>query len=67
MPFRKNGSPYWQFDFEIRGYRFSGSTRCRDERDAQEVESEKRREAETLVAQLERERRIPAKIPALVQ
>lgn len=59
MPFRKKGSPYWQFDFEIEGYRFSGSTKCRDERDAQKVEDAKRLEAAELVEQFKREQRQP--------
>lgn len=59
MPFRKKNSPFWQFDFEIDGYRFSGSTKCRDERDAQAVEAEKRREAAELVDAWRREQRQP--------
>lgn len=64
MPFRKKGSPYWQFDFEIDGYRFSGSTKCRDERDAQVAEAEERRKAAELVERLERERRQPLTLRA---
>lgn len=59
MPFRKKGSPFLQFDFEIDGYRFSGSTKCRNERDAQEVETAKRREAADLVDRFQREQRKP--------
>lgn len=59
MPFPKKGSPYWHFDFEIGGFRFSGSTRCRDECDAAEIEAEKRREAAALVEAWQREQRQP--------
>lgn len=64
MPFRKKGSPFLQFDFEIDGYRFSGSTKCRDERDAQEVEDAKRQEAAALVERFARERREPLRLRA---
>jgi len=47
--YRKQRSPYYHFDFEIEGYRFSGSTKCRDERDAQAFEVERRKEARALV------------------
>ena len=36
MPFRVKNSPYYHYDFQIGGYRFSGSTKCRNERDAAE-------------------------------
>jgi len=49
MPHRVKNSPFWQFDFQIKGYRFSGSTKCRNERDAKEVEKAKRAEATRIV------------------
>jgi hypothetical protein len=49
MPHRAKNSPFWQFDFQIQGYRFSGSTKCRDERDAKVVEKAKRAEAKRIV------------------
>jgi integrase len=64
MPFRKSGSPFWHFDFRVGGYRFSGSTKCRDEHHAAETEAEKRREAAELVAQWQREQREPLKLRA---
>ncbi len=39
--FRVKKSPFWQFDFQIRGYRFYGSTKERNERAAQECEKAK--------------------------
>lgn len=51
MPFRVKNSPYWQYDFQIGGYRFSGSTKCRNERDAAEAEKAARAEARRLVEQ----------------
>lgn len=48
--FRVKNSPYYQFDFQIKGYRFYGSTEAKNERDAKEVEKAKRAEAARLVA-----------------
>lgn len=47
--YRVSKSPYYQFDFQIKGYRFYGSTEKRNERDAKEVEKAKRAEAVRLV------------------
>lgn len=47
--YRDKRSPYWRYDFEIERYRFTASTRCRDERDAQAVETTAREEARRLV------------------
>lgn len=48
--FRVAKSPYYQFDFQIKGYRFFGSTEKTNERDAKEVEKAKRAEAVRLVS-----------------
>lgn len=48
--FKVRNSPYYQFDFQIQGLRFSGSTKCRNERDAKDVEKARRAEAERIVA-----------------
>lgn len=48
--FKVRNSPYYQFDFQIQGLRFSGSTKCRNERDAKEEEKRRRAEAERIVA-----------------
>lgn len=50
MPFRVKSSPYYQYDFRIQGYRFTGSTKCRNERDAAAFEKARRIEAERIVA-----------------
>lgn len=44
-------SPFYQFDFQIHGLRFSGSTKCRNERDAKEYEKARRAEAERLAVE----------------
>lgn len=49
--FRVRGSPYYQFDFQFKGHRFYGSTRCTDERSAREDEKARRAEAAVLVEQ----------------
>ena len=48
--YRKKRSPYYHFDFSIKGYRFSGSTGCASERDARQVEDEEKAKARDLVA-----------------
>lgn len=57
--FRKAGSRFYQFEFQLKGFIFSGSTKCADEREAQEFEAGKRLEAQAIVATFERERRGP--------
>lgn len=47
--FRVKGSPYYQFDFQLKGHRFYGSTRCTNEREAREDEKTRRAEATVLV------------------
>jgi site-specific recombinase XerD len=47
--YRDKRSPFWRYDFQIEHYRFTASTRCRDERDAQAVEAAARQEARRLV------------------
>jgi hypothetical protein len=47
--FRVKNSPYYQFDFQIKGHRFYGSTETKNEREAKEVEKAKRAEAALLV------------------
>lgn len=47
--FRVRNSPYYQFDFQIKGYRFYGSTEESSKREAEEVEKAKRAEAIRLV------------------
>ncbi|MPZ36630.1 MAG: tyrosine-type recombinase/integrase [Rhizobiales bacterium] len=51
--YKHRDSPYWHFDFQRKGYRFSGSTdvpQHRPKREAEAVEKEERRKAEQLVA-----------------
>jgi hypothetical protein len=47
--FRVRKSPYYQFDFQIKGHRFYGSTEARNEREAKEIEKAKRAEAKRLI------------------
>lgn len=48
--FRIKDSRYWQFDFQLGGYRFSGSTKCTNKRDAQAHETAEKNKARELVA-----------------
>ena len=43
--YRPKGSPYFHFDFQMRGVRFHGSTRCGNKRQAQEIEKTERNKA----------------------
>lgn len=50
--FKVRKSPFYQFDFQIQGLRFSGSTKCRNERDAKDYEKARRAEAERLSVEI---------------
>jgi len=45
-------SPYFHYDFQVRGHRFHGSTKCTARREAEKVEAAERENAKRLVAQL---------------
>jgi len=49
---RDGRSPYWHFDFQIKGYRFHGSTKQTTRREAEAVERQEREKAKALVKQL---------------
>lgn len=57
--FRVKGSPYFQFDFQIKRHRFYGTTEKRNEREAKEVEKAKRAEAARLIEESEKAGRKP--------
>jgi integrase len=46
-------SPFWQFDFKVRGHRFHGSTKATNRREAEAVERIEREKAIKLIAQTE--------------
>jgi integrase len=48
--FLKAGTPYYQFDFQIRGHRFLGSTKCTTKREAEAVENGERERAKIQLA-----------------
>jgi len=48
--FRLKGSPFWHFDFQCQGYRFHGSTKTKNRREAEAVEREERDRAKREVA-----------------
>lgn len=53
--YRHQNSPYWQYDFQLKNLRFSGSTgirKTRPKREAEAVETEERRAAERLAAEI---------------
>jgi integrase len=49
---RDGRSPYWHFDFQIKGHRFHGSTKQTAKREAEAVERQEREKAKALVKQL---------------
>jgi integrase len=49
-------SPFWQYNFQIRGRRFFGSTKKTTRREAEKVEAAERERAKLLVAQAEQAR-----------
>jgi len=49
--YKDSRSPFWQFDFQIRGHRFFGSTRQTSRREAEAVERAERERAKQHVAQ----------------
>lgn len=60
--YRHRNSPFWQFDFQRDGYRFSGSTgigKDRPKREAQAVEAQERRAAERLIEAIQDSNRRP--------
>jgi integrase len=50
--YKDQRSPFWQFDFWWRGYRFHGSTKATTRREAEAVERSEREKAKRYVAQL---------------
>jgi hypothetical protein len=46
--YKPKGSPYYHFDFQMRGNRFFGSTRCSDRRQAEAVERSEREKAKAV-------------------
>jgi integrase len=56
---RDKRSQYWQYEFQIKGHLFSGSTRCNDERAAREIEAEKKTLARAQVEHWLAEQRKP--------
>jgi hypothetical protein len=60
--YRHRGSPFWRFDFQIDGYRFSGTTdvpKERPKREAEAFEATERRQAQRLTEASRREGRQP--------
>jgi integrase len=49
--FKDPRSPYWRFDFQWRGHRFFGSTKCTTRREAEAVERAEREKAKQHVKQ----------------
>jgi integrase len=50
--YKTGRSPYFHFDFQVRGHRFHGSTKCTTRREAEKIEADERERAKRTVAQL---------------
>jgi integrase len=57
--YKPSKSPYYHFDFQIRGIRFFGSTECSSERDAKTFEKRRREEARVEVTALRAQEHAP--------
>jgi integrase len=53
---RDSRSPFYTYNFQIRGHRFYGSTKCTTRREAEAVERQERDRAKALIAQTEHAR-----------
>src|SRR5262249_62007397 len=51
--YRKPRSPFWYFEFRIRGHRFYGSTKATTRREAETVERTEREKAKQRVIEIE--------------
>ena len=51
--FRKPRSPFFHYDFWIKGHRFHGSTKCTTRREAEKIEAVEREKAKAYVGQIE--------------
>ena len=47
--YKHQATPFWHFDFQLRGHRFHGSTRCRSRRQAEAIEKAERAKAKQLL------------------
>jgi hypothetical protein len=52
--FKVKKSPYYQFDFVLRGHRFYGSTECTVRKEAEKFEAVEREKAKELVKAMKR-------------
>lgn len=54
--YKSGKSPYYQFDFQIGGHRFHGSTECRTRKEAEKFEAVEREKAKALVKAMKHSR-----------
>lgn len=47
--YKPQGSPFYQYDFQMRGRRFHGTTKCRSRREAEALEKGEREQAKELL------------------
>ncbi|MGO6679767.1 tyrosine-type recombinase/integrase [Rhizobium leguminosarum] len=64
--YKSKASPFYQYDFQINGHRFHGTTKARNRRDAQAVERDAREKAKKEVQQLRKTGSLPLTIDLAV-
>lgn len=52
--YRPKGSPFYHYDFQIRGHRFFGTTKATDKREAKRLEESERKKARQIVVEAEK-------------
>lgn len=62
--YRPKGSPYYHYDFQIRGHRFFGTAKTADKREAKRVEEDERKKAKQTVVDLARAKNAPLNMDA---
>src|SRR6266571_4956750 len=51
--YRSKNTPYYLYDFQFRGHRFSGSTKCTSRREAEAVERAEKEKSKKRIAEIE--------------
>ena len=57
--YKPRKSPFYRYDFQLRGVRFAGSTECASKRDAEAFEKQRREEARVEVTALRAQEHAP--------
>ncbi|MGR9471008.1 tyrosine-type recombinase/integrase [Rhizobium leguminosarum] len=64
--YKPKSSPFYQYDFQLDGHRFNGTTKARNKRDAEAIERQAREQAREAVKQLRTTGKMPLTIDMAV-